>query len=394
MDISRKWQAAMIAILFFCALAVVSSVYTMTPLTQALMASFQINSTQAAGAASIFSLFYAVGFLVFGPIGGRYGSKRTMMTGLIILGVITGLSGLAEDYQTLLLFRALQGFFAASFAPNALIYVFQVFEERQRITAISFISFGYVTAGVFGQIFATVVEQYYSWHAIFFAFGAMYFGIFLIMLLVFPKEQRVINPFRLRQYPQSIGRLFKKRILLYCYVVTSVLLLSFIGMYTILGGYLQNAPYFLTDQHLLVIRSAGFIGMVITFSSGYFVRKFGATVTLRGSLSMSVIGLIGVGLFSDPFLITIMSILFVAGISLTFPVIMLLIGKWGGEERATASSMYAFILFIGATLGPMLAVSFFEAFGFMVSCFMLAGILCIGSIFSLFIREKMEEARA
>ncbi|MFD1172290.1 MFS transporter [Oceanobacillus picturae] len=392
MNFSQKRQIAIIATLFFSALVVVSSVYTMTPLTQALMESFQISSTQAAGAASIFSLFYAVGFLVFGPIGSRYGYRRTMMTGLLILGGISGASGLATDYEALLLFRAFQGFFAASFAPNALTYVFQIFAEQQRITAISFISFGYVTAGIFGQVFATLIEQYYGWQAIFFSFGILYLVICIAMLLVFPKEQGTDTTFRFKQYPRSVGRLFKRKILVYSYAVTSVLLLSFIGMYTILGGHLQNAPYYMSDQQLLYLRSAGFIGMLLSFGSGYFVRKFGAAGTLRGSLSMSIVGLVGIGLLSGPIMITIMSILFVAGISLTFPVIMFLIGKWGGMERATASSLYAFILFIGATLGPMLAMFFFQEYGFMVSCFMLAGILCTGSIFSLLIRET-EEAR-
>ncbi|MFD2627300.1 MFS transporter [Oceanobacillus kapialis] len=388
MILSRKKYAAMTAILFLCALTVVSSVYTMTPLTEPLMQSLKINHTQAAGAASVFSFFYAVGFLVFGPIGSRFGNRRTMLTGLLTLGIITLAGGLVMDYSTLLLLRAFQGFFAASFAPNALTYVFQTYPDRQRITAISYISFGYVTAGIFGQVMATILDYYYKWQAIFLVFGILYIFIFLMMTWGLPKERKQASTIYKQQYWKSVIMLLKVKQLMYCYVITSVLLLAFIGMYTILGGSLQAAPYYITDIELLFIRSVGFIGMLLSLCSGYFVEKFGAIRTLRGSLAISIGGLCGVGLLSNPLMITVMSILFVAGISLTFPVMMLLVGEWGGAERAAASSFYAFILFVGATIGPMIAVPLYQAFGFMVSCCLLAAILGFGSIFSLFIREK------
>ncbi|MNW00022.1 hypothetical protein D3C71_1954660 [compost metagenome] len=49
----------------------------------------------------------------------------------------------------------------------------------------------------------------------------------------------------------------------------------------------------------------------------------------------------------------IFSIIFVAGIALTVPTLISIIGQLGGTSRGTAVTLYTFILFIGATLGPI-----------------------------------------
>ncbi|MFC4559877.1 MFS transporter [Virgibacillus kekensis] len=136
-------------LLFWCALVVVSGVYVTIPLTSDIAGEFYVTETTAASAGSVFSLFYAVGFLVFGPMSDKFGRKRMIVTGMGLLSAVTLAVAYAETLMWLIALRGAQGFFAATFAPAALAYVFDVFPKRRLVTAIGFISFGFLTAGQF-----------------------------------------------------------------------------------------------------------------------------------------------------------------------------------------------------------------------------------------------------
>ncbi|WP_052304303.1 MFS transporter [Desulfosporosinus orientis] len=113
-------------LLALCGLTVVSNVYTMIPLIGILSSTFHVPTATAAWAgSSVFSLFYAFGFLIFGPISDRFGRKQVLVPGMITLSVSTLLVSFAQSIQSLLYFRAVQGFVAASFGPVALAYVFE-----------------------------------------------------------------------------------------------------------------------------------------------------------------------------------------------------------------------------------------------------------------------------
>lgn len=72
------------------------------------------------------------------------------------------------------------------------------------------------------------------------------------------------------------------------------------------------------------------------------------------------------------------SIVFVAGISIIVPTLINAVGILGGEMRGAAVALYTFILFLGASAGPLVS-----SFGnFQVVNLLLAGILVISLLIS------------
>ncbi|MFD2044266.1 MFS transporter [Ornithinibacillus salinisoli] len=378
---------AIIGLLFWCALIVVSSVYVTTPLIIPFSSEYQVTETVAAWTSSSFSLFYGIGFLLFGPLADRYGRKQIIVFGLASLTIITFAIGFVHSFYGLVVLRGVQGFVAATFAPTALAYVFDIFPKKKIVTAIGFISFGYVTAGIFGQVIADIINQTFDWHFVFILFGIFYFITFLTVLCSLPSSGKSTTHKGVSYYLQQTKVIFSQKNFIYCYTITIFLLLTFIGMYTVLGGYLSSSPFHLTDVEILYIRAVGIIGMILSPLTGMIVNKLGVMTTLRLGLVTAIIGLLSLGIAWHLLLIVIMSIIYVGGISMIFPAIMMLVGQLGGEQRALANSFYAFILFIGAMLGPIVGIGLMKTGSYTLTFSVLALLLVIGLIISFGVKK-------
>ncbi|MFC4024786.1 MFS transporter [Oceanobacillus longus] len=379
-------------LLFCCALFVVSSVYVTTPLTSQFSEIFHVEPSVAAWPTSIFSVFYAIGFLIFGPLSDRFGRKPIILFGLCCLTAVSISIGFIDDFLLFVLLRGLQGLVAATFAPSALAYVYDVFPTTKIATVIGFISFGFVTAGIFGQVVAGIINQTFDWQKIFLIFGGLYFSCAIAVYFFLYENRTEAKSMIIKDYFLTVKRIFTDKNLLICYLITMMLLLTFIGMYTILGAYLSSSPFYLSDKEILTIRAVGVIGMILSLLAGSLIKRYGLLLVFRTGLFMSVVGLVAVGMATNLVVIALMSIFYVAGISITFPAIMLLVGNFGGKERAMAASFYAFILFIGATLGPLLSIWLMHHGSYFITLIVLAALMAIGLTASFFIDEK-EEAR-
>lgn len=378
-------------ILFWCALIVVSGAYVTTPLFSVFESTFQISKTMSAWTSSSFSFFYAIGFLLFGPLADRIGRKPVILFGLVALTIITPLISLANSFTVLVVLRGLQGFVASTFAPSALAYAFDVLPQKRLVTTIGFISFGYVTSGIFGQVLADLLYQWNSWKAVFIVFGGMYFVTFIASVFMLPNPGLPVEKKGVAYYFHHSKEIFKRTNFQLIYLITSVLLLTFMGMYTLLGSFLSGEPFFLGDKEILGIRAIGIIGMLVSPFVGRVVQQIGVLRTLRVGLSCAAVGLFLLGVGNGVIFIVCMSIIYVFGISLVFPSIMVLIGELGGEKRALANAFYAFILFIGAMLGPIVALFLFSLSGYFITFSLLAVLLMLGLIISFFIIYDKEK---
>jgi MFS transporter, YNFM family, putative membrane transport protein len=373
-------------ILFWCALIVVSSAYVTTPLFSVFENTFHVSKTMSAWTSSSFSFFYAVGFLLFGPLADRIGRKPVLLFGLASLSIVTPLIGLTNSIEGLIVLRGLQGFIASTFAPSALAYAFEVIPSRKLVTTIGFISFGYVTSGIVGQVLADVLYQWGSWEMVFYVFGVLYLITFVAGFFLLPTPDTPNHKEGIKFYLYHSKLIFKQRNFLLIYAITMMLLLTFMGMYTLLGSFLGGEAFNLNEKEILGIRAIGIIGMLVSPFVGKIVQKIGVLKTLRTGLILSAVGLFLIAVSYSIFFLSVMSIVYVFGISLIFPSIMVLIGELGGDRRALANAYYAFILFIGAMLGPIVAIMLLNISTYIVTFLILSLLLVLGFLLSIFLK--------
>ncbi|MBS4162170.1 MFS transporter, partial [Klebsiella pneumoniae] len=105
---TKQKYGLMTLLLFWAGFAVMSSLYITIPLTTVFMNQFAVSSDQAAWTGSIFSIFFALGCLIYGPVSDRFCRKNVIVIGLGFLAVFTLMISFAENLSALILFRALQ----------------------------------------------------------------------------------------------------------------------------------------------------------------------------------------------------------------------------------------------------------------------------------------------
>lgn len=367
------------------ALLVLSALYFTVPIIATISEEFAVTPGKAALAGAVFSICFALGCLVYGPLSSRLGRKRVMVAGLIGLSLATLLTCLVGQFHWLLILRGLQGATASTFSPVALTYAGEMFPADRRVTVIGFISTGFLLSGIVGQVLASALTYWSGWQAVFLLFGIFYGVLAACFLLWLPEAPRARK--QALHLGASLAAIAKNRSLLCCYIITVTVLLSFVGAYSALAFYLTEPPFSLSFMQIVAIRAAGIVGMALCLFAGRLCRRFGMAAIIRAGLLLAIIGLLLLGMVQTVVMYTLASVVFVAGIALIVPSLIAIIGELGGTSRALATSLYTFILFIGASLGPVLAMQVLE-WRLTVTVFhLLAVVLIISLLASTLIKQ-------
>ena len=370
-------------ILAWSGLVVLMSLYITLPLTDIFTAFFHISEANAVWSGSAFSFCYALCCLIYGPIADKVGRKPFLVAGITLLTASTLLIGLVDHYGTLILLRIIQGLAAAAFAPVSLVYTAEVFSSQKKVAVIGYIVSGFLMASVIAQVFAIVVNNTMGWKAIFLILGLLYLGTALAVIFFLPKDQvKREQPNIWRKY-REMGSLFKNDQLVISFVITFMLLFSLVGMYTILGSFLVAEPLGFTANQVLGVRAIGILGVLTSVFSGSIAGRLGYVTALRIALLLATVSLFVIGISDSIYLIVSSSLLFVAGIALIVPVNISLVNRNAGEERGIAVLVNAFILFLGASAGPILATKLMDTMPYFTCLAIFSAVLMLGFLLSL-----------
>lgn len=383
--ISRGEIEMITFILTLSALMVISSMYVLIPITNQLATVFHSSSYLIAAVNSVFSLFYAIGFLFFGPLAERYGKKQVIVFGISCLAIVTFIAGFSKSIESLIVCRAIQGFVAAAFAPAAFAYVFEYFSSEKRMVAMTWITSGFLAAGITGQVMSSLLIQIFSWQAIFWSLALAY-SILSLMNYQWLCASSVVRQVEREGNEIIVRRLLHNSSLLRAYIVGFTLLLSYVALYSSIGNYLSMVLKF-SSHEIFNIRSIGIIGML----GSLLVRPLTNQCSLRKSVALGI----GVMMISAIFpiimatkgAIIISLVCFVAGIAITIPCLIALIGQLAGSDSGLAVTGYTFITFVGASVGPIVA----NVGEFNFVTMLLVSILCIALWSTLNIKNAEAE---
>ena len=374
-SVSRAGGPGLTLFFVFCGVSVASNLYVLLPLTGALAGAFGVSRSLASFASGGFLVAYALGFLLIGPAMDRFSRRTALLGSLLALSLATFAVSVSGTFTFLLIMRFTQGLAASAIAPTILASVMEFYPERKRPGVLALVTAGFLAAGIIGQILGTGLAGRWGWQGSFVVLGLVH----LLTIGALP-----LLPSSRGEYPRAASLILVPRDLLAdrelrrAYLAALTLMTAFVGMYATLGARFGSSAA--SAGLLFRLRALGILGVLPSLFAGRLARRFGGRGILAASLFLALIGLIAETLTGTGYLalIGVWSVVFVAGISTSMPVLIGMIGERAGAARGRAVAFFMFLLFFGASLAPILAGrADYRAVNYLLAALLAFGLLAV-----------------
>jgi predicted MFS family arabinose efflux permease len=135
--------------------------------------------------------------IFFGPLADRFGYRKMMVLGLVMLAVGMFAGGFFPFYGVILITLFLAGLGKIVFDPAVQAYVSERVPYNRRATAIGFLEISWAGSTLLGIPLIALLIDNVGWRSPFFAMGAIGFaGIIALIVLFPPDEQSISKPHR------------------------------------------------------------------------------------------------------------------------------------------------------------------------------------------------------
>ncbi|USK60938.1 MFS transporter [Peribacillus asahii] len=321
----------------------------------------------------------AFAMLITGTLSSRLGHKWTLLLGIIIIAIVSGLGGgIANNIWTLVGLRAGWGLGNALFVATALAAIVSLSNSGTAKAIILYemavglgISVGPLLGGTLGSL---------SWRAPFLGVATLMVLAFIILSKLMPASNTktvtktktsLLDPFRA----------MKHRSLLTLGIVAA---LYNIGFFTIMA----YAPFIMG----LDPKGLGYVflgwGILLAITSVFMAPKlqqrFGAIKSMVMMLLLFALTLLIMGIWTAHSVVVIAAVI-IAGALLgnNNTLITTAVMDAAPVERSTASAAYSFLRFIGAAISPFMAAKLAEIYNSHVPFLVGAGFVILSVVFIL-----------
>ncbi|MCL9660582.1 hypothetical protein L2089_07795 [Paenibacillus hunanensis] len=130
---------------------------------------------------------------------------------------------------------------------------------------------------------------------------------------------------------------------------------------------LQSAAYGLDEQSILWVRITGIAGMICAPLAGMISQKRSSRFTVLLGLTVSLLSLVVMAVSVALPLLVLFSICAVAGIAISVPALVSIVGQLGSQQCGIAVSLYTFVLFVGTAFAPFLSMQFISLHSHMLA---------------------------
>jgi len=130
---------------------------------------------------AIYLLTSAVTVPIFGKLSDLFGRKLIFIAGTVVFLTGSGLCGLSQSMEQLILFRAIQGIGAGAVMPVTTTIIGDIYPHEKRAKVLGFMGAAWGIAGVIGPLIGGFFVDQLSWHWIFYI--NVPFGLLSILMV-------------------------------------------------------------------------------------------------------------------------------------------------------------------------------------------------------------------
>jgi ACDE family multidrug resistance protein len=332
------------------------------PILPAMGRAMRLTKSGTGLTITAFSLSAGLGIFFAGYAADRWGRKRVIIPALILYGlggVIAGMAGLMLGrgaFPLVMVGRVIQGLGASGTAPVAMAFVGDLFEGRNRVTALGILEAANGLGKLLSPIFGALIGMVFLWWVTFFIYAGLTLPIVALVLFFTQEVERQPAP-PLGQYLRSLGQLLKReaRVLASSLWIGTVALTVLFALLFYLSQHLEEAHGI--DGLLKGFWLAGPVGSmcVTSFLVGLFLQKHPQLMkTVVGvGLGLILTGLLLMAFITADWALVTGIILSGIGTGLQLPGLNNLITSAAPpEQRGAVTALYGAVRFFGVAFGP------------------------------------------
>ncbi|MCU4992393.1 MFS transporter [Bacillus cereus] len=342
---------------------------------------------------TIYALCYGITAPLFGTMSDRVGRKRMIIIGFVVFSISTFCTGLAKDFEILLLFRGLTGLSGAMIMPSIFALVGDKVTYESRVKAMGTIMGAMVGSTVIGVPIGAFLSEVGNWQWTFYSIGLL--TLFLTLLVNYILEDEKPRNEVHVSITKTVGASLKMALVnisvLFALLATFLWTIGLHGMFSYIGVYYGNNFGLSVGEIGIVIFLAGTGSVVGNILGGKLADKIGK----RNVISIaSIVASISVMVFSFSIenLVIAITIHIIWSLFIGFGQASLtaLISELKPAVRGTVMALNSSAMYIGMTIASgvaSLAVSNgFPFFSLGIIC-AIASLLVLPIVFVL-VKEK------
>ncbi|CUB02606.1 MFS transporter [Marinomonas fungiae] len=358
---------------------VFANVYVTQPLLPMIAHEFSINELQAASSFTITTLTLGLSLLFYGPLSDALGRKKIMVMTLFGVTLTTFALSFANDYGSLLLLRALQGFFLAGLPAIAVAYLGDEYSPHAMAIAVGLYISGNTLGGIGGRLIGGFIGEWQGPSAAFLTMAVVSLICFGLFWLLLPNSRHFeAKRFQVHTIATNVAMHLRNPMLLMCYLIGGFNFFIFINQYSYITFVLEDEPYSLSAKYVSLLFltylsgtvGSAFSGKLATRLSQPRIMSLGTSIVMIGSLvtlQSSLLAIIA-GLFINCF-----------GFFLCHSTASSFVSKNAHQAKASASSLYLVFYYLGASVGGFYLDPFWQMGGW--GAVVIGSWLILGGVF-------------
>ena len=382
---TRPFRRATIA-LFLSGFATFSLLYCVQPLMPIFAEDFGVTP-----AASSLSLSLSTGFLAFAifcaaAVSESLGRRSLMFISLLGAALCTIACAVAPNWQTLLVFRALEGFLLGGVPAVAMTYLAEEIDPRGLGGAMGLYIAGNAFGGMAGRVVTGTIAELFTWRPALAAVGVLGLIAASGFLFLLPPSRNFTprKGFDAAFHIRAWAGHFRNPALPLLFAIGFLIMGSFVTVYNYAGFRLVADPYDLNQTELGLIFTAYLFGIVASWAAGILGDRIGHFVVLPAGVLVTAIG--AAVTLATPLPLVILGIILVTiGFFVTHSVASALVGRLASGAKGHASSLYLLAYYLGSSIAGSVGGYFWLADGWSaVVAFILAMLAaCLVSAFAV-----------
>lgn len=231
--------------------------YFLNPILDDIGLEYNLNNSQLGLVNSIFFLTYTIAQIPAGAFSDKFGRKKLLVSGFILYGILTGVSGLMAGFTGFLVARAIAGLSSATYYGPQFALSSEAIPEKHRTVGSAIINSGSGLGIAFGFILSStlVLDMGMKWTVPFYILGVLTILVGLLIAAMVKEK----NPDAMEEKEQpmetsdegekvSVLTLLKNRNLLVTFLVLFCSIYGFTVVVTWLPKFLETERGFHGSQ--------------------------------------------------------------------------------------------------------------------------------------------------